>query len=419
MSRRASPPRRAFSLRRRVSPKLATAFRRNAATGGASTPLYGFTLVELLVVIAIIGVLVALLLPAVQAAREAARRAQCQNNLKQIGLGMQNHVSALGVFPTGGIGPNPEIENFTTGGRTNPGRPLGPDKQGLGWPYQILPFLEQNNVKNIVRQLQIQQSVIPGYFCPSRRNADKVAGVGGSTTLMDYAGITPLSYICHGAPASLPSDQKYNIATTSPFAGAPSYTMAVNSYWCGSNGHPRNNAVSDGVLVRTPWRFQTNLCDVPANCQPATPTAPARGEKPPGMSSPVKPNHITDGTSNTIIVSEKLVRSDLYSGNITETGQSSWSDDRGWSDGFDPDTMRSTAFQPIPDNDGICFTQANQRFCTGNGVEVLFVGSAHSAGVNSVFADGSVHLINYNVDGVLFNNLATRNGEETVDLNQL
>src|SRR4051812_3839417 len=90
----------------------------------------GFTLVELLVVIAIIGVLVALLLPAVQAAREAARRSECLNHIKQVMLGMQNHVSAKRVFPSGGIQPNPEILNYLTGSKNTPpsGAPLGPDK---------------------------------------------------------------------------------------------------------------------------------------------------------------------------------------------------------------------------------------------------------------------------------------------------
>ena len=106
----------------------------------------GFTLVELLVVIAIIGVLVALLLPAVQAAREAARRTQCVNNIKQMMLSMHNHESALQAFPSGGVSPWPKIEDFLTDSsptNANPsGTPLGPDKQGLSWAFQILPYAE-------------------------------------------------------------------------------------------------------------------------------------------------------------------------------------------------------------------------------------------------------------------------------------
>ena len=80
----------------------------------------GFTLVELLVVIAIIGVLVALLLPAIQAAREAARRTQCSNQVRQMGIALQNHVDALKVFPTGGNVPNPSDRRITRAGHQQP-----------------------------------------------------------------------------------------------------------------------------------------------------------------------------------------------------------------------------------------------------------------------------------------------------------
>jgi prepilin-type N-terminal cleavage/methylation domain-containing protein/prepilin-type processing-associated H-X9-DG protein len=366
-----------------------------------------FTLVELLVVIAIIGVLVALLLPAVQAAREAARRTQCMNHLKQIGLALENHVSALGVYPTAGNSPNPLIEDYQTGTRTSPGRPNGPAKQGLGWAYQILPFLEQGAIKGIVTQPQLQQASVPGYFCPSRRSAEKVTGVGGLTTLMDYAAAHPMTY--RWISVSQQPTDKHDITKTAPFQGAASYNELYRAYWCGSNGQPFANAVSDGVIVRTPWKLTA----------PAKAATPPMGEVVPGMSAPCKPGKISDGASNTLLISEKIVRADLYAGNITDVGTASWSDDRGWSDGFDPDTVRTTGTPPVSDSDGLCFTAATARFCTGNSSEVFFFGSAHSTGVNSVFADGSVHLISYNVDGILFNALGTRNGEETADLSQL
>src|SRR5215207_2473001 len=94
----------------------------------------GFTLVELLVVIAIIGVLVALLLPAIQAAREAARRAQCQNNLKQIGLACLNYESARRVLPYGNM-----ISN-STGGTFH-----------SGWTIEILPYVENSALKALYR----------------------------------------------------------------------------------------------------------------------------------------------------------------------------------------------------------------------------------------------------------------------------
>ena len=98
-------------------------------------PRFGFTLVELLVVIAIIGILIALLLPAVQAAREAARRMQCSNNLKQIGLAMHNYHSTHSTFPPGGITKLPETTCLLVGNRSRDG--------GAPWSVLILPYLEE------------------------------------------------------------------------------------------------------------------------------------------------------------------------------------------------------------------------------------------------------------------------------------
>ena len=387
---------------------------------------HAFTLVELLVVIAIIGVLVALLLPAIQADREAARNAQCLNQLKQIGTAMQNHVTAYGCFPTGGNIHSTQIFNYSQGGRNNPGKANGPNKQGLGWAYQILPFLEQNTIKNLTDQATLMQSVIPGYFCPSRRSAEVVQtdpGLGSNrTVLMDYAGATPLTNECH---ATRPSPNKYDLTQTIPFPGTPAgvtaaYNIVNRGFWCHTTSavQPQDFMQYDGVIVRTPWRIAN--CIPAGNCGVATATAPARGQVVPGMASATRPKDITDGMSNTFVVSEKLVRADLYAGNMDGNGNFSWSDDRGWSDGWDPDTMRSTGWQPRPDSDSVCFPPATTRvYCTGQGAEVLFFGSAHASGINAVFADAAARKISYDVDGILFNSIGTRNNDEQVDHNQL
>jgi prepilin-type N-terminal cleavage/methylation domain-containing protein len=126
----------------------------------------GFTLVELLVVIAIIGILIALLLPAVQAAREAARRSSCLNNMKQMGLALHNYHDVHGRLPPGWIGYVPS---------TNAPDPEG--VTGWGWASMILPYMEQGNVtQNLLRSdLAITDAAnanarvlsLPVYICPS------------------------------------------------------------------------------------------------------------------------------------------------------------------------------------------------------------------------------------------------------------
>ncbi len=124
----------------------------------------GFTLIELLVVITIIGILVSLLLPAVQAARETARRMQCMNNLKQIGLALHNCHAAIGAFPPGYIS------------EVGPGGPADDQGPGWGWATMVLPYLEQNNVytqidrdKDIADPVNaaIRMTSLPIFLCPT------------------------------------------------------------------------------------------------------------------------------------------------------------------------------------------------------------------------------------------------------------
>jgi prepilin-type N-terminal cleavage/methylation domain-containing protein len=372
----------------------------------------GFTLVELLVVIAIIGVLVALLLPAVQAAREAARRTTCQNQVRQMGIALQNHVDAQKVFPTGGSVNDPSIQNYTSGGTNSPGTPNGPNKQGLGAFYQMLPYLELNAVKGLVIQDKLQSTVIPLYNCPSRRVG--VKGASGAQ-LTDYGTAQPATDYCGSAP--------YDPLKAWPFSG-PSPSFAIRSYWCGSGSSsswgtdPATSANYGGVIVRTPYRIEGCTTGVP--CALATSTAPARGEMVPGFPTAIKPGQVTDGLSNTLVISEKVVRSDLYEGQEVADGGGGVSDNRGWADGWDPDSVRYTGVPPISDSDtAICHnaTPSIQRTCIGfeGSIPVLFFGSAHPAGVNAVYADASAHFLNFEIDYLVFNALGTRAGDETIN----
>lgn len=344
---------------------------------------HGFTLVELLVVIAIIGVLVALLLPAIQAAREAARRTQCQNNVKQMMLSMHNHQSAKGVFPGGGIAPWPRIQDYLSGPG---GAPLGPDQQGLSWAFQILPYLEGQAVYNIKNETDMERTAVPMFYCPSRRPPTR--HFIEETYLIDYAAAVPGRTMNEFPSAAL--GEQYFRKVSYEYLGC-----GREEFW-GSPGRPIHiDSINPNVTRLATWVgfmgviVRSNLV-VYNNQRTIT-----------GFYQPISFAQIEDGSSNTLVLGEKFLRPSLY-----DVGD--WHDDKGWSDGWDPDTLRFTMCEMQSDrelNPGESDRTAGFRF-----------GSAHSELMNAAFADASVRSIRFDVDIHLFNSLAHRSDGAAIDL---
>lgn len=352
----------------------------------------GFTLVELLVVIAIIGILVALLLPAIQAAREAARRSQCVNQLRQMIVAMHNHVSAYGAFPTGGVEPWPEIEDYASGGK-----PFGPEKQGLSWAFQILPFLEEGAVHNLATTDQVTTSPISQYFCPTRRRTTR-SPYAPYPYLMDYAALTPVP------SRSQIGDTTFNLLLKPTGGCSSSY-----GFWGSRSGGNDFNPLPSTVLKTNFVKFSGVIIRSSYLVRKGT-----RGAKPTdiidlsygGLITPAK---IVDGTSKTAVVSEKRLRPSTY---MTDT---EWHDDRGWSDGWDPDTLRLTICWPAQDGDTYLLPNGVKASVSQEG---YIVGSAHTSIFNTAFADASVRSLSYDIDLEMFNRMGHRADGENLDLEQ-
>jgi hypothetical protein len=326
--------------------------------------------------------------------------------LKNIGLGVANFENTRRVFPTGGSRyvDQPANKNTLEQNIEN-GRPFGPDKQGLGWGYQILSFVEETTAAQATTTAQLSQVVVPIYVCPSRRLATAVYSAnfnGVFLAPMDYAAPVPCSF------TSTQRTAKYDPLTAVPLSER-SFQLVAPHYYGGFGGNSENtvdNKLYDGVIVRTPW----------LNSYTRDASGKMQGRPLQNVTGLVKMSEVIDGTSKTLLAGEKYVRNDNYT-----NADNLNSDDRGWADGWDADQMRSSCFPPMNDADPLGFDPVMGRmfgdkgpFPFGGMYNVLHFGSAHTAGINVAFVDGAVRMIAYGVDPVVFNSLGTRNGEESI-----
>lgn len=332
----------------------------------------GFTLVELLVVIAIIGMLVGLLLPAVQQAREAARRMQCGNNLKQIGLACMNHESANMKFPSGGWG-------STYCG--DPDRGFGKGQSG-NWAFSLLPYLEQNalfqlgsstatnSTTTISKKLSAERmnTAISAFICPSRRTA-KLFTVSGTYNDSNFSATQG----CKGDYAAC-----YGTTTMAATNNAASYPGKVSMI--------KNTATTQPTGI---------IFDV----------------------SETKMGEVRDGTTNTYLVGEKFVYSDkyedafngdmnvLYAGVVNSTANSNfrsagvYTATNAFSMSNGTVTANGTPYAPMQD----------RAYGTNtSGTPYYAFGGPHAGSFAMGMADASVQQISYSVDPAVHACLANR-----------
>jgi prepilin-type N-terminal cleavage/methylation domain-containing protein/prepilin-type processing-associated H-X9-DG protein len=342
---------------------------------------HGFTLVELLVVIAIIGMLVALLLPAIQAARESGRRIECANHFKQLSLACLNHVSDQKFYPTGGWG-------WCWVG--DPNRGFGIAQPG-GWTYNILPYLEFHSLYDMGKGIQQSaaskqgntervQTPVSLYICPSRRAVKTYPITGGqpiNTNSLSGLNVAKTDYAisCGTGNSDSPSgDDETN-------AGPSSY----------SNGDTPPPPTGNGY----------NWPDY---------STPGSKDYQGGLSyvrSRVTQEMVFRGVTHVILLGEKFINSAQYtSGDYPGDNEELFV-------GQDNDTSRTTYYPPQQDV-MLPVPLPNTAVFVGNNGEYCF-GSAHPGGCNFSAADGSVHFISYSVNPALFADFGVRTSKATPD----
>jgi prepilin-type N-terminal cleavage/methylation domain-containing protein len=345
-----------------------------------------FTLVELLVVIAIIGVLIALLLPAVQAAREAGRRTQCKNHLRQMGQAVHNHADTRQHLPLGGMHSWAGDENLPGNPWYRPGDLPDALSLPVGWAFQILPYIEEGNAALDPNWENVKAQTFSFYFCPSRRGPTrntKESDSGYGNGLMDYASATPAS--AEDDITAMWDFWRGEIWKTVPLM---TYGMIIRTQTC--------NTVGTDNVEEITGPLHTRDCKCPT----------------------IGFNDVKDGTAKTLLISEKFLPPDNYDGGgpfHDGRVRAFEGDDRGWSDGWDYDIVRSTAAVPKQDH---AIPAAEYNDPSRWWVERLTFGSAHSGGIQSVFGDNSVRTISYDIDRGVFNKLGNRMDGQVVDESQ-
>ncbi len=315
---------------------------------------HGFTLVELLVVIAIIGILIALLLPAVQAAREAARRIQCTNHLKQIALALHSYASAIGTFPPAAILDASDYPNTTYDVVAN----ARSGRHGTSWMLQILPYLEQASLydrwdftENVVGNRGVAELDLAGFYCPTRRSAPR----------RDDLPMNPLGFS----------------------AGGNDYGGCIGRANAWHNALPHSFSPRTKVLGGQTGSSGSNYAGIFI----------------PNQATAFR--DLSDGSSSTLLVGE-LQR--LW-GDTDEMGREAFKSFDGWALGG-VGTLFTTAFMP-PDEVYLNTGGLNNGFFESPG-------SDHPGGANMAFADGAVRFFSENIDPRILDALGSRAGGEVV-----
>jgi prepilin-type N-terminal cleavage/methylation domain-containing protein/prepilin-type processing-associated H-X9-DG protein len=343
----------------------------------------GFTLVELLVVIAIIGILVALLLPAIQAAREAARRTQCQNNLKNIALAVLNYESAKGALPIGSINAK------------------GDQQSGLGWPVQILPYVEESAVsEEAVAKYktsgdaygslldEVNSLLLPMYLCPSDADIRTAREKFGNQKRkgMSYCGVTGSHFARTGVcPANRAAGQFCVFGGTALF-GPNNYDGLIIQDWSVAlkqvtDGTSKTLLIGErwyqmrAWMIGAYWKPPLNADGVSEGRRPGIPTSTS-------IEGP-QPNTAFFASKN---LSDKVpINHNVYTGCYIDH-----QNDLGDRPALPNSVPRTLSVNDLP------------------------FASFHTGGVNFSYGDGSVRFMPDDIDTKLFLALGSRNGEETV-----